>query len=573
MALLAVVFVAPSGHAATDVRFSLSSQSVRVGQPVRLSIEADNAQTIETIQWPDTQGLSVAGPSAGSSERFSQTVVNGRVRTNRVVTLVHTYTFTPSEPGEYDLGSVAVVVDGSEYRSGRVRFRAEDLPTQQGLGLLVEPSKHTAYVGEPIDLSLSIVTPAQTRAAGVNILWSLDEAPVRIEAAPQTASRPSVGNLRVLGISVPVYETTRSGARVYTMRFRLTPTEPGRLDLGRAELRTHLERGVFARRFGPFRAFAEPLALDVRPLPEAGQPPRFDGILGRVSVHTSATPKSARVGEPITLDVRISGPGAASVFEPPDLDELLSHAFIVAEQPQSRGVGTNSVAFSYLLRPRTDEVDRIPAVELSYFDTERASYGVGRSSAIPIEVEANRIVGFEDSIGALTEGGGLSLEALADGLAANVVDPDRLRRNHRADVFELVRSPVVVTAVAAPPALFAASFVFGAVRRRAAGRGASCAQAGALARRRLSEATDRNDPDAAAGALAAYIGARLARPAGALDAAECLDFTDRRAPTARAEVEALLGACDAARYGSHPPETALVDQAERVITALQKESA
>ena len=51
----------------------------------------------------------------------------------------------------------------------------------------------------------------------------------------------------------------------------------------------------------------QPAKLEVKPLPKDGQPENFSGAIGQFSLQASAAPKQAAAGDPISLNVTVSG--------------------------------------------------------------------------------------------------------------------------------------------------------------------------------------------------------------------------------------------------------------------------
>ena len=61
--------------------------------------------------------------------------------------------------------------------------------------------------------------------------------------------------------------------------------------------------------------------LEVKPLPKEGRPEDFSGAIGQFSLQASATPKQAAAGDPISLNVTVSGRGNFDAMGSPVLLE------------------------------------------------------------------------------------------------------------------------------------------------------------------------------------------------------------------------------------------------------------
>jgi hypothetical protein len=126
---------------------------------------------------------------------------------------------------------------------------------------------------------------------------------------------------------------------------------------------------------------------DIDP-PIVGQPPNFNGIVGRVRVETSVDPKEAIVEEPLMFVVRVLGD--ASAKHPPRREllrifsEEAEHDFWIEPVPDRDVAKPGLWEFVYRLRAKHADVKEAPAVKLVYFHPDRRRYQT--SFADPIAV-------------------------------------------------------------------------------------------------------------------------------------------------------------------------------------------
>ena len=235
-------------------------------------------------------------------------------------------------------------------------------------------------------------------------------------------------------------------------------------------------------------------------------------------------------------------------IEAPDLASFpgFSPGFRVSEEPPERQEAAGGVVFSYQIRAVDDSVDRIPEIGLAYFDPERGSYGVARSSAVPIRVRPTRRVTAADAVGSTPMASGASVGDVRRGIAFNYEDADALRPMATSVVGEL-REPAWIAAIAGPPAAYAVCALVVGVRRRGAGRGA--------ARRRgraLGEASDRlgraRGVDDVVGAISGYVEMVTGRRGASLTPGDCEAIVAPVSPEGARRLHALMERCDAARF-------------------------
>ncbi|MEO1130710.1 MAG: hypothetical protein AAFX05_13540, partial [Planctomycetota bacterium] len=227
--------------------------------------------------------------------------------------------------------------------------------------------------------------------------------------------------------------------------------------------------------------------------------------------------------------------------------------------------------FQWTIRPLDDGVEQIPALELPYFDTDLGRFGMARAPAVPLDVRATRRVTAADAIGAPITGGGRALEDLEAGIAFNVETSAALQPQ-AGGVLAMVRSPVWIEGVAAPPLTYAACAVLLASRRRGK------ATAGSRRRNRAlgdARAALRNASDAAsvAGALAAYLGTMTDRPGAAITAADAESILVPIDADRAATLRSLLEQCDGARYAgaSSADVSRMRDDAVSLLEAVDGE--
>src|SRR4029078_11371609 len=97
--------------------------------------------------------------------------------------------------------------------------------------------------------------------------------------------------------------------------------------------------------------------------------------VGQYRLSVSAKPLEVSVGDPITLNIAISGTGRVETLQPPPLSQMseLTKTFKVPSDPVGGTVDGQTKRFSPSIRAVSDTVTQIPAIPFAYFDprTER----------------------------------------------------------------------------------------------------------------------------------------------------------------------------------------------------------
>ena len=255
----------------------------------------------------------------------------------------------------------------------------------------------------------------------------------------------------------------------------------------------------------------------------------------------------------------------------------LTSAFRVAGDLPAGLVSGRRKTFTQTIRARSDEVTRIPAIPFSYFDPQTERYVTVTSDPIEIDVRPASTLADTQIIGAngLQKGTVTELTEVAGGILANESGPAVLLSQQA-----FTPSWVHAAAVTAPPIVFA---VIAAARRRvqrlrgdrghARRRSAKRRALRRLTDARRAEATE--EAQATALALSDYVSDRCNLPPGALTSAEVVEkLHGRRVPADLvADVESLLGVCEALRYaGGDAAETdSITQRAARCIARLERE--
>jgi tetratricopeptide (TPR) repeat protein len=570
-ALVAVFVCAAPAHAAIELRASVDRNQVAVGERLILSIEATGSQNVPAPSLSDVPGFQVqyAGPSTQVS------FVNGHMSSS----VSHRYALFAQQQGKFTLGPFGVDFDGQHYEAPAITVNVT-AQTQRGA------AKGAAGTGN-IDVRLT--------------LGDVKDAPFVGERIPLLLTL-YVGNARIDDLHYPEFaaegfvldkwtEPTQSdevvnGRRYRAVRFQttLTPLRAGPLSLTptmeMALLRSR-RRGdpFFDNFFGdafaerePFRAQADPVTLDVQPLPDVGKPASFTGAVGQFDFTLDARPAEVNVGDPITVRMEIKGTGNFDQVNapavPPD-DRFRRYDPVADKDAQEAG----RRAYEQVLIPKTDQVKQVPAVQFSFFDPAAGAYRTITRGPIPVTVRA--AAGGEAKVvaaPALSEPAQRPAEQLGRDIVYIKDVPDGFwpRRSAwfgRWWFILLLLVPLVAFAIAAA---FARRRDRDAadprlVRFRHAGRAAR----GALETVRQQAQTD-GFYDALAAAVSQFLTAKLDLPPGAVERERVIERLGRNgaAPQLADRITALFALIERARYAPSAAAPAEREEALRLAQQL-----
>lgn len=565
---------------------TLSRDRVHVGDEVQYQITIEGSQDAAPPRIDAPAGLTIE--HAGSTLQSAPVmIVNGRRVDTGPDRFILLYRVVADRPGVFTIPEQNIRIAGQDRVVGPVRLTVTEPPADQTSILEVSLSSQTAYVGEPITLTLTWLF---ADARSVRFTTGGDRSGYELLPAPDprpAGVRPNDARFATLRFDgqdtvCTLGRTVRAGREygVVTATRTVIPRQPGEIQIGPftavAEVKTGeraigmlLSEDIIERR----ASHSTPVTLQVRPLPTTGRPANFTGLVGRFGVEVAAEPTTVSVGDPIALRVRVTGPEPLERVDAPNLEAhppfaawfRLSGDGLRLTSDQSPG----SRLFATTIRATTDAVREIPSVEIPYFDTQAGEYRIARSRPLPIEVRPTRQVTALDAIAApAMQTPALArspLGAASGGIVSGPGGP-RTLRSDRADLRVLLTSPPWAAGVALPPMAFLTAVVY-TLARRARGRGPVDAPFAARAALRVL-ASGRARAGGGEGArvalaLRTFIAARFGVPIHAVtsyDAAVLLRDTD---PDRADEVAGLLDRADAAsRHGAEPPTA---DEAARLL--------
>jgi hypothetical protein len=391
--LFSVLTVPGSAEAEITVSLKLDRPQAALTDSVQLVVSVAGSRDRESE--PVIQGLeNFAVSPGGTSSRIE--FINGRMSSGTE----YTYYIQPRKVGSFTIGPASLQIGAKTYSSNRSTLQVVRPAGDQGddrgpIFLEAELSTPSIYVEEQAIYTLKLYLRKNVRDIRLNM--------------------PENENLSFKQLAKPAeYRSSRNGREynVLEVRYAVVPSKPGaysiepaRMSMTVLEPRSRSGRGFTGDSFfeDPFSAFTtgrpltvagSALQLDVRPLPEAGKPPDFSGLVGSFKMSSKLDPISVKTGESATLTVSVSGQG--NVNRIPDLKiPELDHIKVYADQPvlestqDSEGLqGTKTMKWA--LVPEIEGRLEVPPVAVSYFDTQKQAYKTLKSSGYTLTVQRGK---------------------------------------------------------------------------------------------------------------------------------------------------------------------------------------
>ena len=129
----------------------------------------------------------------------------------------------------------------------------------------------------------------------------------------------------------------------------------------------------------PLTVALTPIELTVKTPPQP--PPDFSGVIGTATLEASIDPSDIAPGDLVNLRTRISG---EAYMEDISVPQVTQRPQLKVYDPKRVHSDPGSLIYEQIIIPQTADIAAIPAVSLTYFDTEEGSYKTLVGGPFPI---------------------------------------------------------------------------------------------------------------------------------------------------------------------------------------------
>ena len=296
--------------------------------------------------------------------------------------------------------------------------------------------------------------------------------------------------------------------------------------------------------------------VTVRQVPREGRPDSFIQAVGSFDVKAELAPTSARVGDPLTLTLTLTGQGTLADARPPLIAALpgIDGAFRTYEATEETQSGARR--FTYSLRPLSVDVTEFPKIPVSYFNVETEQYVTIHTDPIPVTIRAADVLANSEIVSAptntpmsqekleLRQGGVFANDSSLSSLRNEIVRPARWLASWAGMIVCWVVASLsirYIERVREDPAL---------LRRRSAAQRAQATLKNAASQLASGSATESSESlrSAVTGLVADFADV----PAAGLTPRDTAQRLARLGIDRSLQIrtQELLSQCDAARYGA-----------------------
>ncbi len=369
------------------VEATVNATTVELGSALQLTVTVNGATDgVPPVQLPKIDGLEVRylGPSTKIS------IINGKM--SRSTGMM--FTVIPLKSGQFQIPAITMTINAKDYttqpiaisvaNSGSVNPGSpikgdKDSPAalQDKIFIVLGTPKKEAYLNEPIPLVIKLFI---NDLAVKNVQYPTFE---HEGFTSEDFGEPRRGQQTLGGIAYQIME----------FRTFIYPTRTGDLTLGPAKLGANIliknsRRESMPSQFGDifnddfFDGFlgqyetktiqleSANIGIKVLPLPEEGKPSDFSGGVGKYNFEMTVSPTQVKVGDPLTVRMRIAGDGNLKAVNLPAFKD--SADFKVYDPKIIDRNGEKNL--EQVVIPNHDKVTQLPAVTFSYFDVVDKQY-------------------------------------------------------------------------------------------------------------------------------------------------------------------------------------------------------
>lgn len=600
---MAVVLVCAPVLRADDVAIvaSVDKDKVTMDDRILLTLTVTGVQNPRAPQLPKMERFAIA--SSGTSSQFN--IVNGAMFASKSFN----YVLIPESPGTYTIGPATFTHEGQEYKtkpieiqvlaSGQAPARTEDKQKELELGdrifVEVKVDKDEVYINEQVTMTFRLY-----RAD-----LALDDLqytpPVTKNFVEEAVGKQQNYREVINGVVYDIIELKTALFPVSSGEVEISPAKLKCSILVRSQRRRPKRESPFGDLFGdsffddpffdryvkyPVELQSKPVKIRVKPLPAEGRPAEFKGAVGAFTMDVSLKPTRVKVGEPITLTMRVVGEGNISGVNPPEIPGLKDFRAYEPESKVNLSQKGEQIRgekiFERVLVPERAGKQEIAKVVFPYFDPKTGRYISVERGPFSVEIDpappGSVIQSFDRAERAA---GKKEVKILKQDILFIKTSPGFVMQADK----RLIGSPLFLLIQLVPLIVFIGSYIFVKreerfrtdIRFARGTRAYKYALRGlADARKVLKEGQEKEFYSRVTRALCDYIGNKLNVPAGGITSLAVTELLEPKGidPELIASARQVLETCDIGQFALSRSDTGemagLLSTAENLVRKLEK---
>ncbi len=422
MVLCLIGFTDTASAAEEKVSMSVSQKEVLLGDSIILTITVEGISNPEPPELPEIPDFDVKFRGVRQKSFSSMTViVNGQQIKNESSGGGYNFDFElfPKTTGTFTIPALPVSINGKRFLTQSFQVNVLDQSEKRGdIFIDVHTDKNEAYLGEKILVTFKWYFSKDIGNYRINIPW-LDSMKNFLITDPELDQKRTYQRLIINGDKQIVALKSREffkGQEYMVVSFQkvLTPIAAGTYTLDPVFLKCDVITGYRRSRhrslfdsffdsnfddfFGlgrdavtePFATRSNELILTIKEVPGSDKPAAYNGAVGRFTFDVSVKPVSLKVGEPITVTMKVAGSGNIEELELPHIPDIESFKSYEPESKvnvsQDGGEARGEKIFEKVLIPRYAGDYQIPEITFAFFNPETGKYQTEKRGPFKIHV-------------------------------------------------------------------------------------------------------------------------------------------------------------------------------------------
>lgn len=363
IATLLPVSVFAASFTENHIYLEMADTSIQMGVGTTMSLVLENVD--ENAEIVDFQGLDDFEILSHSQSQSSSNI-NGTV--NKAIRV--DYTIMPKAVGHYNLQAVLEIA-GKRYETNQLSITVKEQDkslsdVSEDIFLKTSISKDTLYFGESAVVTYDLYSRYQIDQYGFKEAIEADG--LVIEESENSESGSSF-----------IMINGKKYAKYTAKQLIISPTDTGVYTLPAYDFQANVSTGNFFGESKPMYLKSDPVSLTVKALPSDHKPENFSGLTGDFQLTYDYDRASLPLGDPLTLNVTISGDGNLYLLNS-IADHMALEDFTVYETEKATESTTSedghrvTKSYEIILIPKKSGSLSIPKLALSYFNSKDQAY-------------------------------------------------------------------------------------------------------------------------------------------------------------------------------------------------------
>jgi tetratricopeptide (TPR) repeat protein len=375
-----ITTLAATPIASAEALSRLSSRFLTRGEQALLEVCISGATPSSTPQIPNIPGVQITATNRGAQTRLLP---------GRKLEYVFEFMVTSYEIGNFTIPSIEMNAGGIRSKTEPLEFSVfnpDELKWSEAIiggrsvryASAFKVMNNQPYDGETIPIEIKLFVPRDLFVED----WGIPD--FTRDGLTCWRFQPSQmrGNVNLLGVPCVsvAYPST------------LTATRSGSIGIGPASIRlvtTQMVLDGYPRRVNLETNVSVPeLRLNARPLPP-NAPQGFENAVGNFNISATVSQTEVTEGDPIPVEIIVSGSGNLDTVRPPKLIDPLGWKIYDAS-PSLRGDERRELSgqtvFQQFMRP-LELKSALPGFKLVYFDPKKQSYETVTTAPTPLQMK------------------------------------------------------------------------------------------------------------------------------------------------------------------------------------------